>query len=260
MARNDSKQTKAPGATPLPSTQDKPADQSAARQRAMLGCFRRRQIWLPTWRGVLLGLVILLCIFIGGLVSVHPFLAPTRPVAGGILVVEGWGPDYAMQAAMEEFQRAHYDRLYVTGGPLEHGGPLSEFRSFAELGAAVLEKLGMNTNQVQAVPAPLVQQDRTYNSALALRKYLDEHSIAHPSINLISVGPHARRSRLLYIKVFSNEKTAIGIRSIKPRDYDPKRWWRSSAGVRTVLSEVFAYVYVRFFFRPATEAVTPANR
>src|SRR4051812_40801549 len=132
----------------------------------MLGCFRRRQVWLPTWRGALLLVIILMLIGITGVLSLHPFLAPNHPIPGGILVVEGWGPDYAMQTAADEFKRTRYDRLCVTGGPLEHGGPLSEYKSFAELGTATLEKIGLGTNEVQAVPAPLVQQDRTYNSAI----------------------------------------------------------------------------------------------
>ena len=199
--------------------------------------------------------LILFIALIVGIVCIHPFLAPNHPLPGGILVVEGWAPDYVMKAVVGEFRRTHYDRLYVTGGPLEHGGPLSEYKTFAELGAATLSKLGLGTNEVQAVPAPLVQQDRTYNSAIALRKYLDEHSLAHPALNLISVGPHARRSRLLYTKVFG-KPTQIGIVAVTPRDYDPKRWWRSSAGVRGVLDETVAYVYVRLFFRPSTEAIT----
>jgi hypothetical protein len=258
VATRDSKQTKPPqristgDATPEATGKKRPNDQP----EAVLGCFRRRQMWLPTWRGALLIVAIMALIGIAGVLSIHPFLSPNHPIPGGILVVEGWGPDYAMQIGANEFRRARYDRLYVTGGPLEHGGPLSEYKSFAELGAATLEKLGINTNEVRAVPAPLVQQDRTYNSAIALRKYLDAHSVAHPSLNLISVGPHARRSRLLYVKAFG-AGTRVGIVAITPRDYDPKHWWRSSAGVRTVLSEAFAYIYVRFFFRPSTEAVTP---
>jgi len=225
------------------------------REKALLGCFRRRETWVPTWRGFLLLCLILALLVIAGIASVHPFLAPNHPIPGGILVVEGWGPDYAMAAAAEEFSHGHYDRLYVTGGPLEQGGDLSEFKTFAELGAATLLKMGLTTNVVQAVPAPLVQADRTYNSALALRKYLGDHATVHPTLNLMSIGPHARRSRLLYEKVFG-ESTKIGIVALPPHDYNPKRWWRSSAGVRTVLSEVFAYVYARFFFHPSTEVVT----
>lgn len=226
------------------------------KKKAVLGCFRRRETWLPTWRGCLL---IVLLVFVGGiflLLGIHPFLAPNHPIAGGILVVEGWAPDYAMKTVAQEFSGGTPGKVYVTGGPIEHGAPLSEFKTYAELGAATLSKCGLGTNAVQAVPAPLVQQDRTFNSALALRKYLDENGIAHPAITLISVGPHARRSRLLYEKAFGKQ-TRIGIIALAPREYDPKRWWRSSQGVRAVLSEIFAYCYVRLLFRPKSEAIVP---
>jgi len=153
-----------------------------------------------------------------------------------------------MKAAAEEFARGGYDKLYVTGGPLEWGAPLSEFKSYAEMGAATLKKIGAETNVI-AVPAPLVRQDRTYTSAIALKQYLEGNNLPHSRLNLISMGPHARRSRLLYEKAFGKE-TAIGIVALPPRDYDPKRWWRSSSGVRVVLSEIFAYAYVRLFFHP----------
>jgi hypothetical protein len=201
VATTDSKHPRAPeksSATAKPAAapgQENPAARN--KTKVLLGCFRRREAWVPTWRGVLLLITVLLIAMIAGVLTVHPFLAPNHPIPDGILVIEGWGPDYALQAAAEEFNRGHYDRLYVTGGPLEHGGPLSEYKSFAELGAATLLKLGLTTNIVQAVPAPLVQQDRTYNSSLALRQYLDEHSIPHPALNLISMGPHARRSLII---------------------------------------------------------------
>jgi hypothetical protein len=192
--------------------------------------------------------VLLLGLGVAGLLGIHPFLAPNHPIAAGILVVEGWGPDYAMKAAADEFARNHYEKLCVTGGPLEWGAPLSEFKSYADLGAATLARLGAGTNVI-AVPAPLVRQDRTYTSAVTLKRYLDQNNVPHPNINLISIGPHARRSRLLYEKAFG-KGTHIGIVALEPHDYNPKRWWRSSSGVRVVLSEVFAYAYVRLFFHP----------
>ena len=33
-------------------------------------------------------------------------------------------------------------------------------------------------------------------------------------------------------------------------EYDPKRWWCYSEGVREILGETIAYVYARFFFFP----------
>ena len=46
---------------------------------------------------------------------------------------------------------------------------MSEFKTYAELGASVLIKFGLRTNVVQAVPTPNVVQDRTYTSAITLK-------------------------------------------------------------------------------------------
>jgi len=42
----------------------------------------------------------------------------------------------------------------------------------------------------------------------------------------------------------------IGILSGRNREYDPQHWWRSSEGVKEVLSEGAAYLYARFLFCP----------
>ena len=40
-------------------------------------------------------------------------------------MVEGWVPDYVLADAITEFGRHPYSRLYVVGGPLGQGAPLS---------------------------------------------------------------------------------------------------------------------------------------
>jgi hypothetical protein len=183
---------------------------------------------------------------------VHPFLAVNDPVRGGILVVEGWLPDYALDAAITEFGRNHYSKVFVTGVPLEEGAPLLEYRNFAELGAAILVRLGLPANVVQAVPSPRVRRDRTYACAVALKNWLDENGVGETNVNVISIGAHARRSRLLFRKALGN-KYKVGVLCIETRSYDPKRWWKSSEGVRGVTSETIAYGYARLLFRPASE-------
>jgi len=213
------------------------------------GLLRRRQCLVPTWRGwlaLLLGMGILA--FVAAR-TVHPFLALNASQPGGAMVVEGGMPDYALEEAVAEFNRTHYDKLFVTGGPLEHGNFLIEYKTAAELGAARLLKLGLTTNVVQAVPAPWVRQDRTYTAALALKHWLRDHGLSPARFNLISVGPHARRSRLLFEKALGKGVT-VGVMAIPSRDYDAARWWRSSQGFRTVTSEAIAYAYARLFFRP----------
>ena len=189
---------------------------------------------------VLIGAVM----FLFALRQIHPFLAVNDPVSGGAMVVEGWAPDYALESAIAEFRKDHYEKLYVTGGPMERGAPLSEYKTYAELGAATVVKLGLSGDVVQAVPAPWVRRDRTHACAVALRDWLREHGVSPGKVNLITVGPHARRSRLLFQKVLGNDVT-MGVTAIPDKDYDPDKWWRSSQGVRVVLSEMIAYVYVR---------------
>jgi len=179
----------------------------------------------------------------------HPFLAVNEPISDGLLVVEGWTPDYGLALAAKEFARDQYPKIYVTGGPIEYGSFLVGYKTYAELGAATLIKLGLDSNVVQAVPAPQVRQDRTYNSAVALKKWLLAHDIRPQRIHLVSDGPHCRRSRLLFQKAMGKD-VIIGVTSIPPKDYDEAHWWRYSAGVRNVIGEGVAYFYARFVFSP----------
>jgi hypothetical protein len=214
------------------------------------GLLRRRVCLLPTWRGWLLLLLAGLLLATCAVKKAQSFLAVTDPVTGGALVVEGWAPDYALEEAVTEFRQHHYTKLYVIGVPLEHGAPLSEYKTYAELGAATLLKLGLDRDNVQAVPTPVVRQDRTYASALALKQWLQQHNVMPAELNLISLGAHARRSRLLFEKAFGRD-ARVGIIALENQDYDPEHWWKSSQGVRTVTDELIAYGYARLLFHPA---------
>lgn len=174
------------------------------------------------------------------------------PLPDGLLVVEGWTPDYGLQIAAEEFKHNHQQKIYVTGGPLEYGMYLTAYRTYAEVGAAMLVKLGLSSNDVQAVPAPLVRQDRTFTSAVSLKKWLLGHGVTPTKIYLISVSLHARRSRLLYQKAMG-KGVVVGVKSIPSKEYDQEHWWRYSAGVRNVIAEGLAYLYARFLFFPPQE-------
>jgi uncharacterized SAM-binding protein YcdF (DUF218 family) len=214
------------------------------------GLFHRRQCLVPTWRGWLLLFVVFGTVTIVAIRGAYSFLAVNDPKPGGVLVVEGWAADYALEAAVAEFKQFSYEKVYVTGGPIEFGAPLSSHKTYAELGAATLLALGMSTNVVQPVPGPAVKQDRTYACAVALRKWLDEHGTQVTRINLLTSGPHARRSRLLFQKSFGKDMP-IGVLAIPEADYDTRHWWRSSRGFRSVTDEAIAYLYARFLFRPS---------
>ena len=70
------------------------------------------------------------------------------------------------------------------------------------------------------------------------------------SINVLTEGAHARRTRLLYQKAFDQNVT-VGIIAVSNPDYNPKQWWRYSDGVREVIGESIAYIYAKFFFYPS---------
>jgi hypothetical protein len=69
------------------------------------------------------------------------------------------------------------------------------------------------------------------------------------SVNLFTSSAHARRSWLLYKKAFNSE-TSVGIIGSQPVKYNADKWWKTSEGFRTVISEFVAYLYARLFFHP----------
>ena len=209
-----------------------------------------------TLRGWVLLLAVCGALASGLIGTVYPFLAVTAPVEANMLVVEGWAPDFSMRAAIDEFRRRSYRELIATGGPLEKGEPLSQYGDYAQIGRLTLERLGAPTGALHAVPAPKVKRDRTFSSAVALRKWLLQRGSLPEAINVITTDAHARRTRLLFEKAFSG-KTKIGIIAVPDERFDGSRWWRSSAGVRTVADELIAYLYSRFFFVVADDLKEP---
>lgn len=217
------------------------------------GLIHRRACLVPTWRGWLALLAVVGLAGFAAVRGIYGFLAIQDPVPGGLLVAEGWAPDYALVEALEEFRRHPYRGIYVTGVPIEHGGMLFDYMTFAERSAVVLIRLGAEPDKVHAVPAPNVRQDRTYATARTLRAWLASRGIPAEKVNVVSLGAHSRRTRLLYEKAFGTN-TRVGVIAVAPRDFDPARWWRSSQGVRIVTGEIVAWLYARFVFNPPSDS------
>lgn len=218
-------------------------------KKPFLGLLQRRQCIVPTWRGWLL---LLLGIGLTGLFIVrnlYGFLAVNDPLPGDILVIEGWSPDNVIEGAAEDFRKAQYKRVCLTGGPIDFGNAMREHRTYAEYAKAMCVKLGLPAEVLHAIPAPGVEKDRSYASALALRQWLRENAATDAKINIAGNGAHSRRTRLIYEKALGTG-VRIGISNEPERTFDPKRWWASSQGFRIVMDETIAYTYARFFFSP----------
>jgi hypothetical protein len=214
---------------------------------AYWGLLQRKQVLVLSWRGWILLLALLAASGLLAARQIHPFLAITHPVGADILVVEGWLPDYALQEALACFRQRGYRLLITTGGPLEKGSQLAAYATTAGLGAATLRALGADPEHLVAVPAPPVQVDRTYESALALGRWLSGSGLVADSLDIMSLGAHARRTRLLFRKALGNT-IRVGVIAAANRDYDEAHWWLWSSGVRAVVGETVAYLYARFLF------------
>ena len=45
----------------------------------------------------------------------------------------------------------------------------------------------------------------------------------------------------------------VGVIALEPIGYAPQRWWTTSTGVRSLISELIAYGYAKFLFYPNPE-------
>lgn len=186
-------------------------------------------------------------VFIGGGRKLAVFLSIHDPVMSNVLVVEGWMPDYALSHAVETINDGGYGKVLTTGVPLDKGSMFSDYRNGAEFAAARLVYLGSDIGLIAAVPAPQVYRDRTWHMASAVQNWLSENGGLPESINLISIGTHARRSRMLYQRALGSS-VEVGVIVIETRSFDIDNWWKTSAGVKTTIMEFIAYLYARVNF------------
>lgn len=205
----------------------------------------RQELWVLTVQGWLVTLIGITALILFGVTHIHPFLAPYSPIKADILVVEGWQEDYVIQNAIQEFERGGYQKLITTGLPLPIGFYLGQYKNFAELAAATLIEQGFDPDKLVAVPAPNVIRNRTDASAIALQQWITSSDLKVKSLNLYTFDVHARRSWLIFKQTLPPE-IKVGVIAVESLSYDPKHWWISSEGVRSIMSETIAYIYARF--------------
>ena len=130
-----------------------------------------------------------------------------------------------------------------------NGGYVNDYQTSASVGADELKKRGVPSRMVQMVPSRVMNRDRTYASAVALREWFREHDMTMSSLNVLTEDTHARRTHLLFEKALG-KNVAVGIIAVPNPDYNARRWWKYSEGVKDVVSEGIAYLYARLFFIP----------
>jgi hypothetical protein len=139
----------------------------------------------------------------------------------------------------------------VTYSYLEAGKRIVEpvCHTMAETSQAEIRKLGTQPMQMVAVNTPYVDIDRTYETAVAVRKWLEIHQPEATSINVLTEGVHARRSWMMYKKAFG-PRYSIGIMAIDYPYLEADTWWQSWKGTKLVLTQLGKYLYAQFYFSP----------
>ena len=167
------------------------------------------------------GLVLFLFLF-----TIHPFLAPTKPVDADILIADNCLVDYGLKKLSDEFRSKNYSLILTAGVLLPQGSPLAaEYKTSGELSAAILKKFGIREKAIVPIIPKPVKRDRTFASALAVKNWLAQNNIQPKGINLFSIGPYSRISWMLF-KEAIGEEIPVGIIACEyGGEEDHKRWW-----------------------------------
>jgi len=207
--------------------------------------FKQRTVWWPTgcgWCFLLLPpfLFAAFWVFWG-----EAFLSVTRRTAADTLIVEGWIGREALPVAKKEFERGGYERLVVTGGP--NGPSWVENRwNVALAGKKELLRMGFPPDKLLVATSEGVENQRTYTYASSARQTIEAAGLHPKRINVISRGAHARRTQLVYSKVFGPE-FKVGIISWNPYGPNSGMWWHSSVRAKELLEETFGFTFEAFF-------------
>jgi hypothetical protein len=223
--------------------------------RRMAGLVARRERWGLTVRGwaVVVGLAVLAAVGVGR--TIHPFLAIIAPVEGPVVVVEAWVPPAILKATALRYQNDASSVFYCVGGPTDEKFDSTRVEDTSAFEAAeVLRSYGIPDSRIQPVPTAAPVRDRTYTTAVALRDWFRDRGQSVHALTVVTEGPHARRSRILFQKAFDSD-VEIGVVGIPDPTYDAAHWWRSSEGIKVVISESAAYLFTRFLFWPESDAL-----
>jgi hypothetical protein len=207
---------------------------------------QRRTIWCPTLFGGFCAALVLAFPPVWWCLDGESFLSSTDRLPAEVLVVEGWIGRDGVRDAAKEFTRHGYSYVVATGGLTtgerwEEGG-----WSYAEGAQHELIRLGVPETRVIVATATDVERQRTFESAVAVAQALQIKGIHPKALNVFTWGPHARRSRLVFARVFRPD-TNVGVVSWLPAPYGTAPWWQSSDRAKELITETAGYVYEAFF-------------
>ena len=162
-----------------------------------------------------------------------------------MLIVEGWIREEPIQGASLEFLKGGYRYVVATGG---YTGERWEARrwSDAEIARRSLLQNGVPPEKVVFAQAPDAEASRTFSAAVTAKQVLDEKGLLPKAVTVYTMGAHARRSRLVYQKVFGS-KVPVGVISWKPPGSESEPWWRNSSRAADFVKETVGCIWEWLF-------------
>jgi hypothetical protein len=203
---------------------------------------QRRNLWCPTWLGAFCVALFLAAPAVWWFYCGESFLSLTERRPAEILVVEGWIGREGVRAAATEFERGAYRYVVTSGGVSKAEGWTEGGWSYAQGAQQELIRSGVPESKIIIAPAVDVERQRTYESALAVWRKLQSLSIMPKFVNIFTLGPHARRSRLVFAKA-EVSKTKVGVISWTPSCDQGVPWWYRSKRAKDLLTETVGYLF-----------------
>jgi hypothetical protein len=170
------------------------------------------------------------------------FLSSSQRCRAEILVVEGWIGGDGVRAAAAEFNRGGYQYVVATGGVTTSKGWGQAGWSYAEGADHELMRSGIAEERIIVAPSKGTESHRTYESAVAVARALEARGVHPQGLNVFTLGPHAKRSRLVFAKVLG-PGLEVGVVGWIPSDYQGAPWWRSSDRTKDLLTESAGFLY-----------------
>lgn len=179
--------------------------------------------------------------------SIYKFLAVTRPLGEGVLVVDAWIPRPTLSESINVFNSGRYHYLVVLGGPTEETairsrGPVAD----ADLAASTLENLGLDSRKLVKISVADNSSGRTLRRATAVRKWLESSRASACCVDVFTVGVHARKSWILFRHALGS-KYRVGIVAGHEFRYLPRLWFISRTGIWIVSRNLAGYLYSKLW-------------